>query len=267
MTINNFALALTLLVPASLAQNLSSTGIPILAYHRFDLKTPASTTVTLEAFESQLSVLSTQGYSVVPLNRVVDSVLQKAAQPSAHLAAITIDDGHRSVYTVLYPVIKRNHIPVTLFIYPSAISNSSYALTWDELQEMHASGLVDIQSHTYWHPNFRKEKARRKPVDYDAFVTSQLSQSRRKLDDDLGIGVDLLAWPYGIVDAELATAARRAGYRAAFGYAGGVARPGDDPFSIHRIPVPDSARGKAFEALLRYSQTHPEGSSANASHE
>jgi peptidoglycan/xylan/chitin deacetylase (PgdA/CDA1 family) len=43
--------------------------------------------------------------------------------------AITVDDGHLSVYTELYPLILKHRPPVTLFIYPSAISNASYALT------------------------------------------------------------------------------------------------------------------------------------------
>jgi hypothetical protein len=51
------------------------------------------------------------------------------------------------------------HIPVSLFIYPSAISNASYELTWKQLKEMHASGLVDIESHTYWHPDLSMEKS------------------------------------------------------------------------------------------------------------
>jgi hypothetical protein len=70
--------------------------------------------------------------------------------------AITVDDGHRSVYTDLYPRIVRLRQPVTLFIYPSAISNAPYALTWAKLSEMARSGLVDEQSHTYWHPNFHQ---------------------------------------------------------------------------------------------------------------
>jgi peptidoglycan/xylan/chitin deacetylase (PgdA/CDA1 family) len=178
-----------------------------------------------------------------------------------------VDDGHRSVYTVLYPIIKQRRIPVTLFIYPSAISNSRYGLTWNQLKEMQASGLVDIQSHTYWHPNFRKEKGRRTPADYAAFVDSQLTRSRDELDKKLDIHVDLLAWPYGIFDSDLDAAAQHSGYRAAFGYAGGVARPGDDPFSIHRIPVSDSAHGAAFETLLHNAETHPQGSQTDAGHE
>jgi peptidoglycan/xylan/chitin deacetylase (PgdA/CDA1 family) len=249
------------------AQSSQSAGIPVLVYHRFDPVAPGSTTVTTATFESQLDYLTAHGYTIVPLSRATDIVLRKAAAPMQPIIAITVDDGHRSVYTVLYPIIKQRRIPVTLFIYPSAISNAPYALTWEQLREMHASGLVDIQSHTYWHPDFRKDKARRRPADYSAFVNTQLTRSREKLDAQLGTHITLLAWPYGIYDVDLEAAAARAGYVAAFGYAGGVAYPGEDRFSIHRIPVPNFAHGTAFEGLLRDAQLHPEGNQSKAGHE
>ncbi len=251
----------------AIAQPAQPAGVPVLAYHRFDPHTPAATTVTTATFESQLDYLVGHGYSIVPLANIVAAVLRKAPPVASPVIAITVDDGHSSVYTVLFPIIKRRHIPVTLFIYPSAISNAKYALTWEELKEMRASGLVDIQSHTYWHPNFRKDKAHRTPADYAAFINSQLTRSREKLDAQLGTHINLLAWPYGILDPELEAAAAHDGYVAAFGYTGGVARPGDDPFSIHRIPVPDFAHGSAFEGLLRNAQAHPEGNITKAGHE
>ena len=241
--------------PASAAP---PTSIPILAYHRFDPSTPASTTVTVATFTGQLNTLAANGYTILPLQQITDILLRKAPMPGHPVTAITVDDGHESVYRVLFPIIKQRHIPVTLFIYPSAISNASYALTWDQLKEMKASGLVDIQCHTYWHPDFRKEKKKQTPDAYAKFVDMQLTKSRSKLDAQLGTHIDLLAWPYGILDPELEAAAQHAGYRAAFGYDGFVAHPGDDPYSFHRIPVPDFLRGAGFEAALRgAARQHP----------
>lgn len=256
------ALVLCCVSLRGLAQNPAPVApprsIPVLAYHRFDPATPGSTTVTLATFTSQLNTLAADGYTILPLEQVTDILLGKAPVPSRPVTAITIDDGHESVYRVLFPLIKQKHIPVTLFLYPSAISNASYALTWDQLREMRASGLVDIQCHTYWHPDFRRENKKRAPADYASFVDMQLTKSRAKLDARLGTHIDLLAWPYGILDPELEAAARHAGYRAAFAYDGLVAHAGDDAFSLHRIPVPGFLRGAGFEAALRGTgRTHP----------
>lgn len=242
-------------------QQLTRAGIPVLTYHRFDPKDPGSTTVTTETLCVQLKFLEDHGYTFLPLQSIVAAMQGRTPFPDFDAVAITVDDGHRSVYTILYPIISKRHIPVTLFIYPSVISHSSWALTWDQLREMKASGLVDIQSHTYWHPDFHREKARRSSTDYTSFVDMQLARSKRDLDKQLGTHVDLLAWPYGIVDRDLEMAARRAGYVAAFGFDGKLTTKSDDIFAIQRIPVPNSARGAAFDALLharRHSAAHPE---------
>jgi len=42
-----------------------------------------------------------------------------------------------------------------LFLYSSALSNASYDMTWNELREMKEAGLFDVQSHIFWHPNFK----------------------------------------------------------------------------------------------------------------
>lgn len=223
--------------------------VPILVYHRFDPRTPGATTVTLAAVQDQLAWLDAHGYRVVPLRAAVAGLGARGGA-AAREAAITVDDGHRSVYEVLFPLIRARRIPVTLFIYPSAISNAAYALTWSQLAEMQASGLVDVESHTYWHPNFRTERTRLPPADYAAFVDRQLSKSKAVLEARTGGRVDLLAWPFGIVDPDLEAAAGRAGYAAAFAYQGGPARAGSDPLALPRIPVSDADRGARFGALI-----------------
>lgn len=225
-------------------------GIAILAYHRFDPDVSGPTTVTVPALEGQFAWLSQHGYRIIPLHQAVTELAGTIPHQSDPAAVITVDDGHESVYTVLFPLIRKAHIAVTLFIYPSAISNASYALTWTQLKEMESSGLVDVESHTFWHPNFKRERRRLSPNDYQAFVDSQLVRSKAILEKRLGKPVDQLAWPFGIVDIDLEAAARRAGYITAFAYAGGQALPGDDLLALPRIPITDADRGSRFGALI-----------------
>jgi peptidoglycan/xylan/chitin deacetylase (PgdA/CDA1 family) len=204
----------------------SVASIPILVYHRFAATVDDSMTVRTERFEEQLRYLHEHGYHVVALRDVVDWVRcanapQEPESKSCALPpkpiAITVDDGHRSVYEVLLPIVLREKIPVTLFIYPSAISNASYAMTWDQLRTLAGTGLFDIQSHTYWHPNFKVERRKRTPSDLAGFVHSQLARSRERLDTELGTHVNMIAWPYGIYDDQLIAIAAGEGYVAGFG--------------------------------------------------
>lgn len=235
-------LSATAIAGPGLAQPPAIIEAPILVYHRFDASRPGPTTVTMAAFEAQLAWLSAHGYQLAPLSVVLTELAAPPGRPARRLAAITVDDGHRSVHAELFPRLRALGLPVTLFVYPSAISNAAYALTWEQLKEMQASGLVDVQSHTYWHPNFRTEKKRLGPADYAAFVDAQLRHSRATLEQRLAKRVDRLAWPFGIVDPELEAAARACGYVAGFAYEGGAARPGEDMLALPRIPVTEAMR-------------------------
>lgn len=229
---------------------LAAQDIPILVYHRFSPDTAGTTTVKTATLQAQLDWLTTHQYHIVRLRDALAYLCAGQPMPEPRAVVITADDGHESVYTQLFPIIRKDRLPVTLFIYPSAISNASYALTWTQLQIMARSGLVDVESHTYWHPNFNNERARLTPAEYRAFVAFQLERPRKVLQERLGVKADLLAWPFGIHNAYLEQAAQQAGYRAAFAYSGGPARPGCDPFAIPRIPVSDEDRNGRFAALL-----------------
>lgn len=191
-------------------------SVPILTYHRFDPSVPGSMTINTAKFEEQLKWLKENGYTVIPLKTLVSYLRGEASLPSSKAVVITADDGHKSVYTDMLPLVRKYNIPVTLFIYPSAISNASYAMTWQQLRELQKTGLFDIQSHTYWHPNFKREKKKLSASDYQKLVKMQLSKSKATLEKKLDTQVSLLAWPYGIYDANLEQEANKAGYVMAF---------------------------------------------------
>jgi len=224
-------------------------GIPILVYHRFGPVVADSMTVTTVVFEQQLGWLREHDYQIVPLRTVVDAVHGNGKREVSRAVVITVDDGHRSVYTELFPLIRRYRFPVTLFIYPSAISNASYAMTWEQIAEMARTGLVDIQSHTFWHPNFRREKARLGPAEYKAFVMAQLLRSKQVITEHVQKVVSMLAWPFGIYDPELEQMARETGYVAAFSLERRPALPNADLLSLPRYLMSDFDRGARFAAI------------------
>jgi peptidoglycan/xylan/chitin deacetylase (PgdA/CDA1 family) len=238
--------------------------IPILVYHRFGPQVADSMMVRTDAFEAQLRQIEEAGYRVIPLRQLVDHMVGRAPPPPARSVVITVDDGHRTVYTELLPRVRRHHIPVTLFIYPSAISNASYAMTWQQLAELRATGLFDIQSHTYWHPNFFRERQRRDSESYARFVDMQLSRSKAVLEKRLGERVDMLAWPFGLQDAGLRTCAARAGYIAAFTLERRPARSDDDPLALPRYLITDAVSPASFAAILRQASVSRRARTLNA---
>lgn len=211
-------------------------------------------TVTTPVFESHLKYLRDHGYTVIPVRQLVRYLLGEEGSLPSKAVAITADDGHRSVYSDMAPLVRRYHVPVTLFIYPSAISNARYAMTWEQLKELQRTGLFDIQSHTFWHPNFHVEKRRLAPDEYQRFVNTQLVKAKMILEQKFGARVDLLAWPFGIYDDELIAAARNAGYVAAFTLERRPASKADKIMALPRYLMTDQMRGKAFESIVSTSR-------------
>lgn len=210
----------------------------VLAYHRFGPRAADSMMVRTENFEQQIRLLRERGYQTVTLAALVDGVRGQASLPDKALA-ITVDDGHASVYTQLLPVLTRLALPVTLFIYPSAISRADYAMTWAQLGALSHHPLVTVQSHTYWHPNFHTERRRLSDDGYAALVHMQLERPRAVLEERLGVSVRYLAWPYGIEDATLREAARAAGYTAAFSLGNRMISRSDAMLALPRFLVTD----------------------------
>ncbi|MBE0596344.1 MAG: polysaccharide deacetylase family protein [Desulfuromonadales bacterium] len=243
-------LGLLLLVAITPLAASDPVTVPILLYHRFGPTVADSMTVRTPVFEAHLQHLQEHGYTVIALRRLIDWRLGKGPAPPPKSVVIVADDAHLSVYTEMAPLVKKYKVPVTLFAYPSAVSNAKYALTWEQLRELKASGLFDVQSHTYWHPNFKKERKKLSPAEFDQFTTRQLTRSKEKLEKELGGPVDLLAWPFGIYDDDLLARAAAAGYLATFTIERRHVGANDHPMRLPRYLLIDSDQGKTFARIL-----------------
>ena len=225
--------------------------VPILLYHRFGPVVADGMTITTPVFESHLKYLRDNGYTVIPLRRLVDYYLKKGPKPPQKSVVIVADDGHESVYRFMLPVVRKYRVPVTLFLYPSAISNASYAMTWEQLRELKATGLFDFEGHTYWHPNFKKDEKRMSGSDYERSVDMQLNRSRAKLEKELGVRIDMLAWPFGIYNDWLMAKAKEAGYVAAFSIEARHVTEGGAIMKLPRYLLINADQGKAFERIVQ----------------
>ena len=251
MSFRLIAVCLLLLsLPLFAAAAPAPVNVPILLYHRFGPTVADGMTVTTPVFEEHLKYLRANGYKVIPLRQLTDWYQKKGPAPAPKSVVIVEDDAHKSVYSDMYPLAKKYNVPVTIFIYPSAVSNAKYAMTWEQLRELKKSGLFDFQSHTYWHPNFKQERKKLKPAEFDKLVTSQLQKSKGKIEKELGGTVDLLAWPFGIYDDDLLRRASAAGYTAAFTIERRHATAADSVMKLPRYLLINADQGKAFAQIL-----------------
>ncbi|HET9339005.1 MAG TPA: polysaccharide deacetylase family protein [Casimicrobiaceae bacterium] len=171
--------------------------VPILCYHRFG--TRANTlTVTPQSFEAQMRYLKDNGYTVVPLPRLVDYLDGRIALPRKSVV-LTIDDGYRSTYEIAWPILKRYGFPATVYLYTDFVGAGD-ALNWAQMKEMTASGLVDIQPHSKTHSNLTMKLADENEARYRERVRREVETPIEVIRERLGEATVSYAFPYGDVN-------------------------------------------------------------------
>lgn len=123
-------------------------NVPVFMFH----------TVHPESFERQLQHLSRNGYRTIDTGELY-SFLSGKTQLAGPSVMITFDDGERSLYRAAFPLLKKYGMKAVNFIVTGRVyetdrdrpNEGKQWLTWPEVLEMHAGGVIDFQSHTYLH--------------------------------------------------------------------------------------------------------------------
>lgn len=225
-------------------------NIPILCYHNLNPTKPGSMSMTPKKFASQMKYLKDHGFNIIPLKDAVEYLQGKRDSLPTKPVVVTVDDGWKSVYTYMLPIVQEHKMPVTLFIYPQTISAGANAMTWEQLKELQQTGLFDIQSHTYDHPNFKQMKKHMSAEKYDHYVQMQMVKSKQILEEKTGTKVTLLAWPFGIYNDYLEQQAAKAGYEMAFTIDYKTANRKYKPEAQPRFMIIDALSEKTFEGIV-----------------
>ncbi|MEO8005100.1 MAG: poly-beta-1,6-N-acetyl-D-glucosamine N-deacetylase PgaB [Betaproteobacteria bacterium] len=239
----------------------------VFCYHdvREDVRVlPDPFAVDTAALVSQFAWLKENGYRVISLDDVIAAREGRKPLPDKAVM-LTFDDGFRSVYTRVFPLLK-------LFGYPAIVALSGHWLeagsngsveyegrqvtrenfvSWDQVREMMASGLVEVASHShdlhrghagnpqgslmpaavtlrYENGKYEDEAA------YGARVRADLARNSALIRANTGRAPRVVVWPFGRDSGELAKIASGLGMPYGFNLAAGVNRSADDPARIRR---------------------------------
>jgi peptidoglycan/xylan/chitin deacetylase (PgdA/CDA1 family) len=127
---------------------------------------------------------------------------------------ITMDDGYASMYQYAFPVLKQYRFPATIFVYTDFIGAHD-ALSWDQMQEMVGSGLIDIQAHSKTHTNLSLRFQGESDARYRERLKVEASAPRELLQRKLHVKVSSYAYPYGDVNPVVVEELARKDYRIA----------------------------------------------------
>ncbi len=199
--------------------------VPILCYHRFGSGS-SKMLVAPAQFEAQLEWLARNHYRVLRLRDLSGFLSGKEPLPQRSVV-ITIDDGYESVYRHAYPALKKFGFTATLFVYTDFVGTRD-GLSWAQLQEMAASGVIDIQAHSKTHRNLIERGASESDAVYRQSIETEVRQPRQVLERRLaaaGVQVQHFAFPFGDANELVLESMQRNEYSL-----GVTVNPGGNPF-------------------------------------
>lgn len=190
--------------------------LPILMYHDIAEKSTGDMVVSKTQFEAQIKALSDSGYTGVSVQQITDYVEKGAELPQKPIL-VTFDDGYLSNYQLAYPILKKYNMKATIFVIGSSVGKNTYKDTdkpitphfnFEQAKEMIASGLVEIQSHTYdlhqW-ADYEKDAARTNMLkadeedeaSYISLLQKDIARSSGEILKGTGSRVTAVAYPLG----------------------------------------------------------------------
>ncbi|EMK25782.1 polysaccharide deacetylase family protein [Leptospira kirschneri] len=228
------------------SESVSGGGVPVLCYHHLAPQGGPMGGYNLHPnlLEEQFKFLKAAGYHTVRLDQFYSYINGKKPSdfPDKPIL-LTFDDGSKTHWEVLVPLLKKYGFTASIFIYPSIISSGKkYYMTWDQLNNALDSGVLDLGSHTLYHPKL--------PTMSRALIRKQLLESKQILETKTGRKVIDLAYPFGLFDPRVIEEAKAIGYRMAFTVNPGKNLPGTPVYNIHRSLVPWGQSQSAFNSIL-----------------
>ena len=207
---------------------------------------PARLLTAPEHLESHVRFLRRRGYRFLTAEELLAE-----GRPAPGTAVLTFDDGYRNWLTGAVPVLRRVGVRATFYVCPGLWGGHSPDVSGDpgrlvteaEARELHAAGM-ELGSHSLSHLDLRR-------VD-DSTLERELGASKRAIEGLTGRPCRTLAYPYGLYDARVASAAGAAGYELAFGWLPGPWKPLEAP----RLPAPPR-HGALRLALKLYGVRRP----------
>jgi len=196
--------------------------VPILCYHRFG-GAPNKMAVSPSTFAAQLDWLARNDYRVIRLSQLVGFLQGRESLPR-RAVVITIDDGYESVHRHALPLLRKYGFPATLFVYTDFIGAGD-ALSWNQIVDLKASGLVDIQAHSKSHRNLIERLPGETDERYRQAIEAELRVPRELLERRLSVPVRHFAFPYGDANDTVLDLMARQQYQL-----GVTVYPGGNPF-------------------------------------
>jgi peptidoglycan/xylan/chitin deacetylase (PgdA/CDA1 family) len=232
-------------------------AMTILAFHRVNDQMPEDElTCTSAKFEAFCRFFRDHA-CVVPFSAQVSGC--REGKDMSGTVSITFDDGYLDNFEVAAPILHALRMPATFFITTGFIGSQVIApwdrelarqpgwMSWDNVRALVSQGF-EIGAHTNTHIDLGSadEQTQRR----------ELELSKHKIEQELGIPVQLFAYPFGgprNISSRSRELVRELGFLCCASCYGGLNAVGASPYHLLRIPIAEwftTPYQLAFECLM-----------------
>jgi len=219
--------------------------VPILMYHSINTHIAegmSGLVVSPDTFDRQMSFLRAHNYNVIPLEDMIALIRDNKKIPPKTVA-ITFDDGYVDNYNYAFPVLKKYHIPATIFVIINEVGRKEEdRLNWAQIKEMRGSGLVTFGSHTLG-------PMRLVDIRSGQELKDQIFRSKKILEDKLAVKINLFSYPEGSFNKQIRQVVIDAGYSGAVTTNPGKNYSKKDIFLLKRIRISENSRNMFIFAV------------------
>lgn len=231
----------------ALASEREWQGVRIFGYHRVSDDDDVFA-VGVADFRRHMQALAGSGVQVLRL----DEALERLHRPVAgRFACVTFDDGYHDNLANAIPILAELGLPATIFVATGLLGDgrpfpwhrsAPRALSWDDVEQIVAQPLFDVQAHSRTHPRLTALP--------DALAWDEISGSKHDLEERLPYRATSFCYPAGLYGERETALVRRAGYEAAVTTRSGVNAGGTSAFELRRTMLYWRDGVAEFEAKL-----------------
>ncbi len=280
---------LACLLTCALVMGTAHARLHAFAYHDVrdnvtDGQDPDRYAISTENLIAHFSWLRANGFTPVSVDDLVNAQAGRGELPEKAVL-LTFDDGLVSTYTHVFPLLKLFGYPAVVSIVTDWIGNpepvayggelldQSAFLSWAQLREMRASGLVEVASHSHdlhrgieANPQGNLQPAAvarsytgrgyESDAAYTARIATDLALSVERIQAELGTAPRVLAWPYGAYSLAVLEVAEQSGFEVMLGLTVAF-NPAIELHEIQREVITGNPDLQSFAPSLLYPPSAP----------
>jgi peptidoglycan/xylan/chitin deacetylase (PgdA/CDA1 family) len=230
------------------------TSVAVLMYHKVLPDYTDDLTVSVPQLEEHLQFLQRNGYQILPLSSLLESISAKTGLPCKSVF-ITFDDGYLNNLVYAYPVLEKYGARATIFLPTRYIGQKS---SWDkeaddlmnisQLKSLNPA-LISFGLHSHTHQNYKKLGI--------AEITEDLQQNIAYFKANGLSFVPAFAYPYGgrpkdkILLRQMKTKMQSMGIALAFRIGNRLNKAFSDVYELQRLDIKGTDTFEVFQKKLK----------------